>query len=218
MASIYERLPPDFYDSSLRSLNPLTRQYHSGRYAKIRGFLATRYREGMEILDIGSGSANWNERKYPLIGLDQNRKMLEHGKAEGRISKAVVWDLSEIPLPLDAGFDFIIISEVLEHLAYPEKIIMESNRLLKKDGFIVVTVPLDTTLSPWRILFGLNCFLKGDILGDGYYKSRCGHVQHFSLESMTGLLERNGFSIVEKRVTLMNIGILAKKISQSDRP
>lgn len=213
MPSIYEGLPQDFYDESLRSSNPVTRHYHGSRYAKIRRFLESRYSDGMEVLDLGCGSANWNSGKLPLIGIDGNRAMLEHGKSEGRIGRAIVADISRAPLPLEQeSSDIIIISEVLEHMENPAALLREARRILRAGGFLIVTVPLDTPFSAWSVLFGLNCFLRGDLLGNEYYRKRCGHIRHFSEKSITAMLGSAGFSVVEKDISLLNIAIVAKKV------
>ncbi len=211
-SSIYDALESDFYDSSLRSSNPVTRYYHSNRYSKIRGFISMGFRKGAEILDIGCGSSSWNTEKLPVTGLDLNSGMIGYGRRKGFIRKGIVWDLARAPLPLeDDRFDFVIMSEVLEHLGDPEKIIKEAHRVLKKDGFLIVTVPLDTRFSLWSMLFSLNCFLLGDVLGDEYYKKRCLHVQHFSVESLIEMLEKNGFRVVGRDITLLNIGLMVRK-------
>jgi ubiquinone/menaquinone biosynthesis C-methylase UbiE len=212
MTGIYSRLPPDFYDSSLRSANLITRYYHGNRYAKIRRFVSQSYKQGMRILDIGCGSASWNTDKLPLIGLDQNSGMARYGKERGFIRDIIEWDLSRTPLPLpDASFDIIVASEVLEHLKEPRGIIREAGRLLKKGGMLIITVPLDTPLSAWNVLFGMECVVLGDILGNAYYRSRCGHINHFSADMIRGMCEDSGFAIAGKDVTLMNIGIAARK-------
>ncbi|MFH0885422.1 MAG: class I SAM-dependent methyltransferase [Candidatus Micrarchaeota archaeon] len=212
MSSIYESVPPDFYDSSLHSLNPVTRYYHGSRYAKIRKFIGSRYKEGMRILDIGCGCSRWNEDKLPVVGLDQNREMLKYGIENGYLTRALECDLSKSELPVRNGeFDFVVISEVLEHLDKPEAILKEANRALTVGGVLIVTVPHDSGLSLWRMLFEANCILLGDILGNQLYRNRCGHVQHFSPDGMVELIEHSGFSVIEREISLMNIAIFAKK-------
>ena len=212
MSSIYEKLPPDFFDSSQNAMNPVTAYYHRSRYLKIRRFIGASFREGQEILDIGSGSASWNTGRLPVTGLDQNEAMLEYGKGKGYLRDSITWDLGKVPLPVpDGSFDYIVISEVLEHLDEPQAIIRESFRILRRGGLLIATVPLDTPFSAWNVLFSLNCFLLGDLLGNEYYRNRCGHVQHFSARSISALMENEGFGIVGKDVTVLNIGLVAKK-------
>ena len=210
--TIYHQLEPEFYDSSLKTLNPITSYYHSNRYAKIRRFICSRFHKKMTILDLGCGSSSWNINRLSVTGVDQNKDMLTYGMKKGYISKAVEWDLVKGPLPFkDEQFNFVVISEVLEHLDHPGMTIKEAHRVLKKGGFLIATVPLDTNFSLWQILFGIECFLIGDLLGNEYYRKRCGHVQQFSVEKLANIFEMNDFSVVDKDITIMNIGIIAER-------
>lgn len=210
MPDSYCKLSPDFYEATLHSMNPLQRYYHANRYAKVRRFISPLYLKGMRILDIGCGSANWNTGKLPVEGVDQRREQLQYGKEKGYLSSLLVWNLNKLPLPFEEkSFDFIVLAEVLEHIGKPARILTEARRLLKDDGRLVATVPLDTRLSAWSLLFSTECIVLGDVLGNSYYRERCGHVHHFSFGSLTELLRKSGFSVMEKDVTMMNIGVMA---------
>ncbi len=50
-------------------------------------------------------------------------------------------EIYTIPLP-DNNFDYILCTQVLEHLKYPAKALTELNRLLKHNGELWLTVPL----------------------------------------------------------------------------
>lgn len=69
----------------------------------------------------------------------------------------IVWDLNNLPLPLDDNkFDEIHAYEVLEHIAYQGDyksffhLFNELYRILKKDGFIFISVPV------WNSLWGFG--------------------------------------------------------------
>jgi SAM-dependent methyltransferase len=50
-------------------------------------------------------------------------------------------DLNET-LPFESGsFDSVLLSDVLEHIRKPEKLITEIYRILKKDGVLIMNVP-----------------------------------------------------------------------------
>jgi len=209
---IWKRVPPDMFDSSLRSLNPVTRYYHGWRYARIRKHITARFRNGMRILDLGSGGSCWNTPGLPVTGVDSSELMLRHGMERGRLGSYIVWNLEKGMVPLEGGsFDFVVLSEVLEHLKRPEGAVREARRLLKKGGLLIATVPLDAPLSLWSVLFGLECLVAGDILGNEFYRRRCGHVHHFSARSFGALLEENGFTPLERNLTPLNILIVAGK-------
>jgi len=209
----YDKIPSDFYEESIDKANPLTKYYHKKRFEKVRKFLAERFKTGMRIIDIGCGSVRWNNLHLPVVGVDINENMLNHAIKKNRIQKKILWNINNGQMDIGARtFDFVILSEVLEHMEEPLKLLKEANRLTRKDGFLVLTVPLDNGISVWRILFEIGCLIRGDILGDEYFKGRCGHIQHFSFEDLALLLEKAGYLVVEKDITLLNIGLVAQKI------
>ena len=88
---------------------------------------------GKKVVNLGAGKGYFRELFkdsdyltvdfYPYEGID------------------VVADLIK-PLPFDSNhFDFIILSNVLEHISEPEKLIKECHRILKDDGTLLITVP-----------------------------------------------------------------------------
>jgi ubiquinone/menaquinone biosynthesis C-methylase UbiE len=171
----------------------------------------------MKIIDIGCGSVRWNNiNNLPVTGVDINENMLDYAIKKNRLQTKIVWNLEKGGIDLeDEMFDIVILSEVLEHMEDPAKLLREANRLSKRNGHIIITVPLDTAISLWRILFEIGCFIRGDLLGQEYFKERCGHIQHFSVEDITQILEKSGYSIVEKNITILNIGIIAQKKSSA---
>lgn len=166
----------------------------------------------MQIVDLGSGSCLWNRDKLPVVGVDISEKLLKFGADLGYIKKSILHDIENKALPFeDKTFDIVVISEVLEHVKQPARLLKEINRTTKNCSYLIITVPYDTGLSPWRCLFTAQCFLKGTILGDNYYKNNCGHIQHFSPEALSELCNVNGFKIKNKRLTFLNIAFLLEK-------
>ena len=88
---------------------------------------------GKKVVNLGAGKGYFRELFkdsdyltvdfYPYEGID------------------VVVDLIQ-PLPFDSNhYDFIILSNVLEHISEPEKLIKECYRILKNGGSLLITVP-----------------------------------------------------------------------------
>ena len=93
------------------------------------------YRQGHQALDLGCGDGFWSEQLkslgYQLTSVDQAKYY----------DGANVLNL-ENRLPFsDHSFDLIWSTEVLEHLWTPEKIILEIKRILKPDGYLILTTP-----------------------------------------------------------------------------
>jgi SAM-dependent methyltransferase len=100
---------------------------------------AKKIKPDQTVIDIGAGELRYkqyfNHCKYTSQDLcvgDNN------------------WDFSHIDIkstvysiPVsNESFDYILCTQVLEHLEYPEKAFQEFNRILKKGGKLILTAPL----------------------------------------------------------------------------
>jgi len=93
-------------------------------------------------LDIGSGTgelislvkANFNVNCYAVDYIDTLMRDKEQ--------QVDITDLNQCSLPYDDDFfDAITFTEVIEHIEDHRKILKEANRVLKKDGVLVITTP-----------------------------------------------------------------------------
>ena len=94
------------------------------------------------VLEIGCGGGNVLERiGGRRFGIDLSPSMLQ--KAQSRLKgKAQFSRADAMHLPFcDAAFDRVFCSEVLEHVMDPEAVVREMRRVLKPNGFAVVSVP-----------------------------------------------------------------------------
>jgi SAM-dependent methyltransferase len=82
--------------------------------------------DSMKIVDLGCG-----DRKFPgSIGIDA----LVENKPD------IIHDLNEFPYPLESGScDMVVTREVLEHLKYPEKFMIEIKRILSDNGILFIS-------------------------------------------------------------------------------
>jgi len=209
----YSKLPRDFYEEISRTANPVRWLFHTSRWNTIRKLVeASSYSKDKIIIDVGCGNCMWNVGRLPVVGIDVNKSMLDFALKKGNISKAVACDFTK-KLPLrSSSADIIVSSEVLEHITNYSHLISEFHRVLKPKGRLVLSVPYDVPMSLWRPLFTLQCFLRGTLMGEEYYKRNCGHINAFSPETLKSSLEKKGFRIIKQKVSfLMTIFILAEK-------
>jgi SAM-dependent methyltransferase len=103
-------------------------------------------------------------------------------------------DLESEPIPAEDGtFDFVICSEVVEHLDVdPMYMMSEINRVLKLDGTLVLTTPNScSSLSIWKILRGYEPYFYMQYQKD---RSPYRHNYEYSPRSLIALLNASGFS------------------------
>jgi SAM-dependent methyltransferase len=115
------------------------------RYEAVLRLLAERWRPGMRVLEVGSGSGGVTEfLAYPVTGVDP--------AFERTAERSTEW-LERLPgratsLPLeDASFDAVLCVEVVEHLEEEERepALREMVRVLRPGGRLILTFPADET-------------------------------------------------------------------------
>jgi GT2 family glycosyltransferase/SAM-dependent methyltransferase/glycosyltransferase involved in cell wall biosynthesis len=93
---------------------------------------------GSKVLDIGAGQTLYREAfahtKYVTQDFAQTPDF-EYGKID------IVSDINSIPLP-DSSQDYILCTEVFEHIPEPLKALKEISRLLKPGGKLIFSAPL----------------------------------------------------------------------------
>jgi ubiquinone/menaquinone biosynthesis C-methylase UbiE len=116
---------------------------------------------GKKILDTGCGygelliEIDKNNSDSYLCGIDQVDVRVK--EVSEKLAKCIIKDgniQKRIPFE-DNFFDFVFCTETLEHLKNPDQCLQEIIRVLKKTGFIVITVPNGTGFWPFLYLDSL---------------------------------------------------------------
>lgn len=136
---------------------------------------------------------------YQIIGVDVFPAVIETAKF--RKTKLLNQDNSVEFLVGDAEslnirnqlFDFIICTEVLEHLEHPEKALDSIFSLLKKNGTLIVTIP--NGYGPYSLFF--NSFTTKIAYAIARKIQHSPHVQAFTFSRFQKLIEERGFRIFE---------------------
>ena len=91
-----------------------------------------------KLLDIGCGNKPYRDlfTVFEYIGIDIENEAHDHTNDE----VDVIFDGRKIPFN-DQSFDSVFSSEVFEHVFHLEELIQESNRVLKEEGKLLITLP-----------------------------------------------------------------------------
>jgi 2-polyprenyl-6-hydroxyphenyl methylase/3-demethylubiquinone-9 3-methyltransferase len=113
---------------------------------------------GLRALDLGSGTG-WFSEKASRLGasvtsLDISTSLAKITRDRAQ-SSAVAADALRLPFA-SGSFDLVVSSEMLEHLARPEKAIAEAARVLAPRGMLVITTPN----RPWKWVVDLATRLR----------------------------------------------------------
>ena len=105
--------------------------------------LLTEDLQGRELLDAGSGTGWFSkravERGAKVTSIDIGPQLLKKVGEKCRTDRAAC-DICQTALA-DESFDFIVSSEVIEHVPHPRRAIREINRLLRPGGILVLSTP-----------------------------------------------------------------------------
>ena len=130
-----------------------------------------RMAEGQRILDIGCSQGVapvlLGRDGFDVVGIDSDVEVIEFARAELRkeietVQRRVQFLLhsagdfeSELP------FDSVILGEVIEHLAKPDKVLMAAWRHLTENGRVIITTPFGLCEHPdHKCTFYLGNFLQ----------------------------------------------------------
>ena len=156
-----------------------------------------------KVLEVGAGKGEFvsllSELDVEVFGLENNTHHVKCASDKGlKITQGYLLDMVDH----ETNFDFVIANNFLEHQPDIGRFLKKINGLLKKDGFVYISVP-----NLQRIL-DKACF----------YEFVVDHLVYFSKNTLRKALEISGFDIT--KIYLKNndndIVAIAKKASSMD--
>ncbi len=196
-----------FVDGSIRSA------FHERQTGEIR------------VLDVGCGNgsqltAPLADLGYQVTGIDTHEPSIRAALATVT-SKNLQFHCASVEELEASDFDVVILSEVLEHVEAPEKLLRSSVTKLSADGLAIVTVPNGYGEFEWDswVYRGLG----GEWLVDRYVRRRGGsrqrneveastenladrHINFFTLSRIREIFDSEGLAIVRKRPATLFAG------------
>ena len=161
--------------------------------------VADRPSGGLRILDVGPSFQTlairdaWPEATVDTLGFENRLTPPREGE------RHVAWDLAEAPWPErrpELGeYDFVVLAEVLEHLAAPPLAIFEwAASCLRPGGRLVVQTPNALALHKrLRALIGRNPLGAGGNLTAGTHNP--GHFREYTLAELAEVGEAAGLEL-----------------------
>lgn len=155
-------------------MKPIDRSSHNWLIHQINNDVLTRYLHRIRgnIVDLGCGTCPYREAIVPrareYIGVDWKSSAHDTSRVD------VFANLIE-PLPFADGYaDTVVAFQVMEHLPEPDLFLAECNRILKKGGGLLLTVPF-----MWHV----------HEAPDDYFR--------YTRHGLEYLLQKNGFTNIE---------------------
>ena len=167
----------DWWNSkhSLRQMVPIKFDYFSKQIGNLKG---------LNILDVGCGAGDWlvlfSAMGFDAQGIDLNPRVVE--VAAGRGLNVECRRFEELVAD-GKTFDIVVLSQVLEHLLEPKKVLKKIQKVLQPGGKLLISVP--NFDSKWRMFFKkhwINWYMPF-------------HVFHFAKKSLLKILVDSGFKV-----------------------
>jgi len=158
------------------------------RWYALKSMLKSEIKDGSVILDIGGydGYISYNLKKiFPNVKItvvDMDKSGLELAKKRGLDTTCA----SALELPIeDNQVDLVLCLDLIEHVQEDDKIVKEISRVLKKDGKVILTTPMQNGVS-----FPFISKEKIKIINKNW-----GHIRKgYSLENIEKLLRNSGLA------------------------
>jgi 2-polyprenyl-6-hydroxyphenyl methylase/3-demethylubiquinone-9 3-methyltransferase len=148
---------------------------------------------GSRVLDFGCGNgsllARFTDCGFELHGVDASKSGILQARLHHR---AIAFHLADVtaPLPPDlvqASFDAIVCTEVVEHVFEPRKLLRNIFALLKPGGQLLITTPYHGYLKNLALAVTGRMDAHFTALWDH------GHIKFFSRRTLSALLEEASF-------------------------
>lgn len=149
-----------------------------------------------QILDVGAGGGHFlywaNKYGFSGAGVELNRRTASSARAHGLtiFNGTLTEAVEEIG---SRKFDVVTLGEIIEHVNSPRELINSSKKVLKEDGFILVTTP------------NLDCFWsRSTFLLYKWFKVPWSsvtppyHLFQFDSDNLDLLLNQEGFTLTEE--------------------
>ena len=164
---------------------------------------------GGRLVEVGCSIGTFleilqNESDFLVEGIDPSPKAFEITKQRGLTVHQITLENYE---PGEHKYDVAVSFETLEHIFSPLEFLVQLNRVIKKDGFLVFTTPN---------YHGFDMLVLGKD-----YKNICAptHLNYFNVDSIDILLERAGFRVKRKMTPgILDMEIVRKQISEGVAP
>lgn len=152
------------------------------------------------LLDVGCGSGDFLHRMHKLgwsvIGLDFDANAIENAKAQyGSELTVLHTDLPSAHFP-DNSFDAVTMHHVIEHVLDPVALLVETRRILKAGGRLVVATP------------NINSFGHKKFRDSWRGLETPRHLQVFSLKALEQCARKASFNFIKVNSSAANADII----------
>ncbi len=160
------------------------------------------------LLDLGCGDCKFTQRLAMKSGvkliMTVDSSETRAGYSQSHNWKSIEWDLNQF-LPIESdSVDIIHAGDVIEHLNNTDTFIKEIKRILKPDGYALISTP---NLASWHniitLILGLQpqtCMVSDEILSPEMIeadKDMPKHRRIFTADGLANLVKHHGLKVLQ---------------------
>ncbi|HYE53182.1 MAG TPA: class I SAM-dependent methyltransferase [Chitinophagaceae bacterium] len=144
------------------------------------------------ILDVGCGAGDTGEvlteKGYVVDGITLSEE--ERREAQKIMRNVYVHNAEQgLPADLTDQYDVVILSHVLEHICYPQKLLKDIKTRLRPGGILIVALPnIMHFNSRWKLT-------KGNFNYEEYGIWDYTHFRWYTFKSAQDMLSENGYKV-----------------------
>ena len=158
--------------------------------------------QGKSVLDIGVGSGFFSrlciQNKAKTISLDFADAIIQYHRKTNPDFKLVQSDAQHLPFK-NESFDIVLALDVIEHLYSALDFLNEVNRVLRKDGRLILMTPNTSNVfeKTLKAFLKIPLFMGNKISAQKAEQSHAEstHVKEFSVRELTSLIKESKFKI-----------------------
>ncbi|MGD9239788.1 MAG: glycosyltransferase, partial [Desulfobacterales bacterium] len=184
-------------EKRVKFISPVSYKKRETYYSNIREDIPSMITGSPQrILEVGCAEGAMGEllkksHHCEYVGVEINSDAAH--KAEERLDRVIIADVEKTNLKdyriAETGFDYIIYGDVLEHLYDPWTVIYEHKKLLKDNGYIIVSIPNVRNLTIIESLVNGSWTYKDEGILDST------HLRFFTLQEIKKMFGNCGYTI-----------------------
>jgi 2-polyprenyl-3-methyl-5-hydroxy-6-metoxy-1,4-benzoquinol methylase len=149
-----------------------------------------------KVLDLGCGNGalcrTLSKYGFEVIGCDADPKGVEIARSSSKdITFKNIGVYDDPSILMDENFDAVVSTEVIEHLFLPRYLPRFAKKILKENGYLIISTPYYSYLINLIIAILNRWDAHHQPLGDG------AHIKFWSRSTLTKLLNEEGFEVIE---------------------
>ncbi|SNQ61099.1 class I SAM-dependent methyltransferase [Candidatus Methanoperedens nitratireducens] len=184
----YEEIARQFPQSNLLE------GYHHFRRLELTLYFLKKLGGDLLVLDAACGDGIQAERIidiHRVIGIDLSPTRIK--RAKNRVKEGTFMNGNLYNLPFKSNkFDAVVLGEIIEHLHEPKEVLKEINRILRRNGYLIMDIPSRSNIVDMILRFlGKNPMW-------GLYVDKS-HVAFYDMHSIESIFKDSGFKIIDAR-------------------